>query len=75
VVGLGPDAAGDSGADYDEADSETPEAGPDERVPAGRAASGGTVPRGTSGSRPGPRQQPRRSSAAKRRPAGKKKRR
>jgi preprotein translocase subunit SecF len=74
---LGPDAAGQPDADYDEAeaDSETAEAGPDERVPAGRAASGGTVPRGTSGSRPGPRQQPRRSSAAKRRPAGKKKRR
>jgi preprotein translocase subunit SecF len=72
-----PDAAGQPDADYAEAeaDSEAAEAGPDERVPAGRAASGGTVPRGTSGSRPGPRQQPRRSSAAKRRPTGKKKRR
>jgi preprotein translocase subunit SecF len=49
-------------------------ASPDERVPAGRAASG-SAPRGASGARPGPRQQPRRSSAAKRRPAGKKKRR
>jgi preprotein translocase subunit SecF len=78
--GLGPDAAGSPDTDYDEAaaeadDSEAAEAGPDERVPAGRTASGGTAPRGTSGSRPGPRQQPRRSSAAKRRPAGKKKRR
>jgi preprotein translocase subunit SecF len=74
---LGPDAAGQPDADYDEAaaEAETAEAGPDERVPAGRAASGGTVPRGTSGARPGPRQQPRRSSAAKRRPTGKKKRR
>jgi preprotein translocase subunit SecF len=76
VSGLGPDAAGQPDADYDgAAEAETAEAGPDERVPAGRAASGGTVPRGTSGSRPGPRQQPRRSSAGKRRPAGKKKRR
>jgi preprotein translocase subunit SecF len=74
---FGADDAGqaDADADYDDPTAETGEAGPDERVPAGRAASGGTVPRGTSGSRPGPRQQPRRSSAAKRRPAGKKKRR
>ena len=77
MSGLGPDAAGRPDADYDDAaaEAETAGAGPDERVPAGRAASGGTVPRGTPGSRPGPRQQPRRSSAAKRRPAGKKKRR
>jgi len=47
---------------------------PDERVPAGRPASGAAAPRGP-GARPGPRQQPRRSSAAKRRPSGKKKRR
>lgn len=40
-----------------------------ERVAAGRPA--GSAP----GARPGPRQQPRRSSAAKRRPSGKKKRR
>jgi preprotein translocase subunit SecF len=77
VGALGAEADGQPDADYDEAaaDVEAGEAGPDERVPAGRAASGGTVPRGTSGSRPRPRQQPRRSSAAKRRPAGKKKRR
>jgi preprotein translocase subunit SecF len=79
VEGGAPDQAmGEPGpdADYGEAaaEAETAEAGPGERVPAGRAASG-AVPRGTSGSRPGPRQQPRRSSAAKRRPAGKKKRR
>jgi preprotein translocase subunit SecF len=74
---FGPDAAGQPDADYDEAaaEAEAAEAGPDERVPAGRAASGGAAPRGTSGARPGPRQQPRRSSAAKRRPTGKKKRR
>ena len=46
--------------------------GPDERVPAARAAG---APRGGSAARPGPRQQPRRTSAAKRRPTGKKKRR
>jgi preprotein translocase subunit SecF len=50
--------------------------GPDERVPAARGAAGATsAPRGASGPRPGPRQQPRRSGSAKRRPAGKKKRR
>jgi preprotein translocase subunit SecF len=47
--------------------------GTDDRVPAARAAA--AAPRGGSGARPGPRQQPRRTSAAKRRPAGKKKRR
>jgi len=47
---------------------------PGERVPAGRPAGGTAAPRGP-GARPGPRQQPRRSSAAKRRPSGKKKRR
>jgi preprotein translocase subunit SecF len=45
--------------------------GPDERVAAGRAASRPPGP----GARSGPRQQPRRTSAAKRRPGGKKKRR
>jgi preprotein translocase subunit SecF len=48
------------------------EPGPDERVPAARAAG---APRSGSAARPGPRQQPRRTSAAKRRPTGKKKRR
>jgi len=47
---------------------------PGERVPAGRPATAGSAPR-SPGARPGPRQQPRRSSAAKRRPGGKKKRR
>jgi len=62
--------------DYDEAaaDAETADAGPGEPVPATRAAPG-SVPRGAPGARPGPRQQPRRTSAARRRPAGKKKRR
>jgi preprotein translocase subunit SecF len=67
--------AGAADADAGIADAESADAAPDERVPAGRAASGGSVPRGSAGARPGPRQQPRRTSAAKRRPAGKKKRR
>jgi preprotein translocase subunit SecF len=46
--------------------------GSDEPVPAARAAGG---PARSGAARPGPRQQPRRTSAAKRRPAGKKKRR
>jgi preprotein translocase subunit SecF len=63
--------------DYDEAaaDAETADAGPGEPVPATRAASGSSAPRGAPGARSGPRQQPRRTSAARRRPAGKKKRR
>ena len=62
--------------DYDvaAAAAETADAGPGEPVPATRAAPG-SVPRGAPGARPGPRQQPRRTSAARRRPAGKKKRR
>src|SRR6266436_8168292 len=43
-----------------------------EPVPAGRTSSRGGTP---GGERPGPRQQPRRTSAARRRPSGKKKRR
>jgi len=43
-----------------------------EPVPAGRTSSRGANP---GGQRPGPRQQPRRTSAARRRPSGKKKRR
>jgi len=71
-----PDSAADP-ATADEGEQDT-EAGlasprPDERVPAGRPAAS-SAPRGP-GARPGPRQQPRRSSAAKRRPSGKKKRR
>ncbi len=63
--------------DYAEAaaDGDPADAGPAEPVPAARSASGTPVPRGTPGARPGPRQQPRRSSSARRRPAGKKKRR
>jgi preprotein translocase subunit SecF len=63
--------------DYDQeaaADGDAADVVPGERVPAGRTASG-SVPRGATGGRPGPRQQPKRSSAAKRRPTGKKKRR
>jgi preprotein translocase subunit SecF len=84
AAGNGPQALAGSDADiaaepqeddYDEADAETADAGPGEPVPATRAASGGSVPRSAPGARPGPRQQPRRTSAARRRPAGKKKRR
>jgi preprotein translocase subunit SecF len=57
------DSAGDEVADA---------AAPGEPVPAGRASSRGATP---GGQRPGPRQQPRRTSAARRRPSGKKKRR
>jgi preprotein translocase subunit SecF len=69
---------GPAGEDLDEAtadDGADSDAGPDERVPAARAAGGGSVPRGAPGARPGPRQQPRRAGSGKRRPAGKKKRR
>jgi len=60
----------------DRTEGGTADAGTDDRVPAGRTASGSTTPRTPApGARTGPRQQPRRSNAAKRRPAGKKKRR
>ena len=83
---VGPDADAEltdaelTDAGYDDADAGAADAGTDEWVPAGRAASGGAAPRtpggaGTPGARSGPRQQPRRSGSAKRRPAGKKKRR
>jgi preprotein translocase subunit SecF len=67
-------------AEYDEvtddANDDSADAGTDDRIPAGRTASGSTAPRTPApGARTGPRQQPRRSSGAKRRPAGKKKRR
>ncbi|HEY7143497.1 MAG TPA: protein translocase subunit SecF [Streptosporangiaceae bacterium] len=56
------------------AGGETPAGqGTGDRVPAARGAGASAAPRG--GARPGPRQQPRRSGSAKRRPAGKKKRR
>jgi preprotein translocase subunit SecF len=58
----GEDAADDS---YEAGDAAAAE-----KVPAAQAA-----PRGGSGGRPGPRQQPRRPGSAKRRPGGKKKRR
>jgi preprotein translocase subunit SecF len=80
TVGGGTDSgqleeAPDAGADYDdqqEADDSQPAPQAGEWVPAGRPAAG-AAPR--SQARSGPRQQPRRSSAAKRRPGGKKKRR
>jgi preprotein translocase subunit SecF len=63
--------------DYAEAtaDGDPADDGPAEPVPAARSATGGSAPRGSPGARPGQRQQPRRSSSARRRPAGKKKRR
>jgi preprotein translocase subunit SecF len=65
-TGVGPDDLADAElAGDDEA------TGPEERVPAGRAAPRPPGP----GARSGPRQQPRRTSSAKRRPGGKKKRR
>src|ERR1700734_1312725 len=67
-------------AEYDEvtddANDDSADAGTDDRIPAGRTASSSTAPRTPApGARTGPRQQPRRGSAAKRRPTGKKKRR
>jgi preprotein translocase subunit SecF len=50
------------------------DAATDERVPAGQATGDG-APRPGAAARSGPRQQPRRNTAAKRRPGGKKKRR
>jgi preprotein translocase subunit SecF len=85
AAGDGPQAAAVGAAaageplddDYDEAADvgEAADDGGAEPVPAARSASGGSVPRGAPGARSGPRQQPRRSSSARRRPAGKKKRR
>ncbi len=66
------DEADQGAAAEDVADQAPPPAS--ERVPAGRPAGGSAAQRGP-GARPGPRQQPRRTSAAKRRPGGKKKRR
>ena len=72
------DDGGADGADLNEAgtpDADVPPSGTatDEPVPAGRTAAAGSA-RGAA-ARPGPRQQPRRNTGDKRRPAGKKKRR
>jgi len=78
AVGDTPAAVGslddEADAPADEAGSPAAEeaAGPGEPVPAGRTSARGAAP---GGARPGPRQQPRRTSAARRRPGGKKKRR
>ena len=73
AVALAADDEADQGAAAEDvADQAPPPAS--ERVPAGRPAGGSAAQRGP-GARPGPRQQPRRTSAAKRRPGGKKKRR
>jgi len=66
----GPAPAGPGGDEV--AGDEAAGAAAGEPVPAGRASSRGATP---GGQRPGPRQQPRRTSAARRRPSGKKKRR
>jgi preprotein translocase subunit SecF len=71
---------GDGGADYADEPEDTPPAGDQEaaasttdKVPAGQGTSRATpAPRSV---RPGPRQQPRRTTAAGRRPGGKKKKR
>ncbi len=78
ATGLDRDTAGEPLADdYDEAAADADEAGagPAERVPAARAAGGGSVPRGASGARSSGSRQQRRTSSTKRRPTGKKKRR
>jgi preprotein translocase subunit SecF len=64
----GPGPAGDEVAGDEAAGA----AAAGDPVPAGRTSSRGATP---GGQRPGPRQQPRRTSAARRRPSGKKKRR
>ena len=81
--GLAPGSALDDGGPDEEPGLDGPAAAPagDEPADAGAASepptAGRSSPRGASpgGQRPGPRQQPRRTSAARRRPSGKKKRR
>ncbi len=73
--GIDIDAGPEDEFDEATANGAVSDPGSDEPVPAVRGASSGSTPRGTGGARPGPRQQPRRTSAAKRRPTGKKKRR
>ena len=67
----GPGPAGSAGGEV-AGDEVAGAAAAGEPVPAGRTSSRGGTP---GGQRPGPRQQPRRTSAARRRPGGKKKRR
>jgi preprotein translocase subunit SecF len=69
LAAAGPDP--DPGEDEEQQPTAGP-AGPAEPVPAGRAPGRGT---GQGGTRPTPRQQPRRTGSARRRPGGKKKRR
>ncbi len=69
--GADPDDLADADLTDAELAGDDQAAGPEERVPAGRAAPRPPGP----GARSGPRQQPRRTSSAKRRPGGKKKRR
>jgi preprotein translocase subunit SecF len=68
----GPDEGGGPAGDEVAGDEVAGAAAAGDPVPAGRASSRGATP---GGQRPGPRQQPRRTSAARRRPSGKKKRR
>ena len=74
VPAPGPDlAAGDGDASV--TDQPGADAAEDTAAPAEPVAAGAGQPTSRSGPRPGPRQQPRRTSAAKRRPGGKKRRR
>ena len=70
-----PDEAEPEEAEATELADDTGDTGSGERVPVARSTGAAATPRGGTGARPGPRQQPRRSGSAKRRPAGKKKRR
>jgi preprotein translocase subunit SecF len=71
-TGLGPGAAAEPDDDYDDA-ADIADAGPGDPIPAVRGAASGPAPRGASGAGSPPRHQPRRTSSARRRPAGKKK--
>jgi preprotein translocase subunit SecF len=68
----GPDEGAGPAGDEVAGDQVAGAAAAGDPVPAGRTSSRGATP---GGQRPGPRQQPRRTSAARRRPSGKKKRR
>jgi preprotein translocase subunit SecF len=75
VASEGPeDSSAPEAEDTTDPEAGTVETGSDQKVPATRGATGGSAPR-ASAARPGPRQQPRRTSSGKRRPSGKKKRR
>jgi preprotein translocase subunit SecF len=68
-------AAGAEGTEPDVTDQAADEAADTDAVASGEPVAAGAGQPSRSGARPGPRQQPRRTSAAKRRPSGKKRRR